>query len=216
MNYDEFFTAVIAYYGDYTNQAQKRVVYTYVKTNVPERMLTQLFKNLIQIYSNSYKTPPGVAEIAKAQQTNIQTLAEQAWLSVVNVSEMESILCTDMILQETIRSMGGWYEFCQYKERNSAACHRDFVDRYKNIAMIPMQHKPRVLRGYGDMFWNQDIDYNKVKVIGDKELAKQMMQEIKSYATNNTYLQKNNGDTEFKKLEYKELITTLGGNQDEK
>lgn len=215
MNYDEFFTAVIAYYGDYTNKAQKRVVYTYVKNNVAENMLSQLFRNLIQVYSNAYKTPPGVAEIAKAQQNNIHTLAEQAWLSVVNVSDMESILCTDLILQETIRSMGGWYEFCQYRERNSAACHRDFCERYKNLAMLPLQYKPKILRGYNDMFWNQEIDYSKVKIIGDKEVAKKYIQDMQN-TNDNAKLHIDNNDNEFKRLEYKELIAMLGGHENEK
>ena len=173
MTFDTFMAAVESYYGKYENDGQKAIVMKYLMSRVKEEELSGLYKNIILNISNNYKTPPSVADIEKLITGNIDALAERAWLQVVNVSDADSILCLDVTQQETIVSMGGWYNFCQYRDQNNTFCHRDFVNRYKMLFKSEQANK--VLRGYHDTFWNSEVDYRKVKIIGDIQRGREIL-----------------------------------------
>lgn len=201
MTPEKFMTALETYYGEYANAAQKQIVIHYIR-NFDDNKIDEIFRKLLLTFSNVYKTPPSVSDIEKVTRGDENAKAEKAWLSVSCVSDSESILCMDIVLQETIVSMGGWYEFCQYREKTNAFCHKDFISRYIALAGVTADH--RVLCGYADKFWNPEIRYENVKIIGDKETGIKLL--LNLIKKGNTEIENIEG---FKKITYETLMAQV-------
>ena len=66
MIYKDFMVAVQAYYGLYDNRIVKNDVYKYVQEEYSENQLENLLRAIKKTYSYSFKIPPDIAIIERA------------------------------------------------------------------------------------------------------------------------------------------------------
>ncbi len=68
MTYENFIIEVQAYYGIYENRVVKNNVYKYVQEEYSENQLKDLLMAIKKTYSYSFKIPPDIAIIERADQ----------------------------------------------------------------------------------------------------------------------------------------------------
>lgn len=175
-------------YGNY-RPAYKVAVRNFLE-KIPQEKYETMMQNLLLRYKSEYNQPPSIPTLMEMAGMTLDNEAEKEWIVLRNVSDIVSVLITNPRTQAVVESYGGWYNFCQQRDENEYT-HKDFIERYKNIE--PAKH-PKVLRGYGDYFWNTDIDYSKVQIIGDEKIGKNLIDKIK------------NDEIEYKQKEIKQLI----------
>jgi hypothetical protein len=64
MTYRDFFEQIIAYFGSY-GKGKSWIVADWVKNNVKQEYLQELFDKLVETVESKYKVPPDIYEIKK-------------------------------------------------------------------------------------------------------------------------------------------------------
>ena len=157
MNAQQFVEVIEQMYGKYNSAYKEAVIEIIAK--IPEENYADIIQKIVLNHKSEYKEPPSIPTIVEIIGKSIEKEAEREWLALRNKSSMVSVLITNPKTQAVVESFGGWYKFCLLRDENKYT-HKDFIDRYRNIE--PAKH-PKILRGYGDYFWNTDIDYSKLQ-----------------------------------------------------
>jgi hypothetical protein len=92
-----------------------------------------------------------------------------------------SVLIVNPVAQECVYSMGGWDKFVCRRDDDPKWTHKEFIDLYR-LHSKSNGIMPRVLRGHFDLTYNSVIDYDKVRIIGNREQGMMMLESIKSGA----------------------------------
>jgi len=178
MNDKEFIALLESLFGEYKLMYKTAVLQEVCKLTAEQKIVA--LQKLKQTYKNEYGVPPSIPTILEAAgvlQLEMQE-AQAEWLSVCKVSDMVSVLITNKRTQAVIDSFGGWYRFCQYRDSRPEYAYKDFINRYINTRC--WLNESKVLRGYNDMYWNSEIDFDKVAIIGDKEEGRQILEDLKN------------------------------------
>jgi hypothetical protein len=175
------------YFGKYENQSIKKLVEKFISDNWEENELSELLNVTIKQYSTQYKTQPDVAFFNKLWESNhsAEDEAEKAWNSLLKMRTFRSILCTDIVTQETLKSMGGIDDFVDYRDKSNQWCHKDFIERYIRYKSkdFLMNAKPEILlNGIERMYptYPRDSFYMNLKIIGDQQKGMQLLEDIKT------------------------------------
>lgn len=174
MTSEQFVEIIEQMFGKY-NPAYKEAVIEIIE-KIPQNRYEEIIQKIVLYHKSEYKEPPSIPTIMEIIGMDIESEAENEWLKLRNKSDMVSVLITNMKTQAVVESFGGWYNFCQYRDENEYS-HKDFIERYKNIAPAG---EYKILRGYNDMMWNSEIDYSRVQIIGDKNIGMNVLEKIKS------------------------------------
>lgn len=158
---DDIIAKIESMFGNY--KPAYKVAVKNVLAKLPPDKYEKIIQNLVIKFKSEYNQPPSIPTLLEMAGMGEESEAEREWIQLRNISDMVSIVVTNPRTQAVIESFGGWYEFCQQRDENEYT-HKDFIERYKTVTPA---EKPKVLRGYADYFWNSDIDYSKVKIIGD-------------------------------------------------
>jgi len=181
MEYSEFMTRIVGYYGDFENDVVKKAVGIYVVEAFQESELKNVFNKIILSYSRNYKTPPDVAIIEKIFQRaipNEETLAEEAWKLLRQTDSGFSVIVSDLIAQETVISFGGWHNFAQRRRNDEYWTHKDFISRYSRLRQQGSEHiEPRILLSWSAAM-NGEVDYRFFKILGDKTKGEEFLKII--------------------------------------
>ena len=141
--------------------------------------LKSVFNKVVKSFRQfSYKPFPLLPDLNDAVIVSLHNRAENAWISISKINEGISIICTDIVLQETIISMGGWIAFCEYRESQNTWAHKDFIARYISLSEISLDATPVVLRSWQDTHYNESINNDRVKIIGDIAKGKEIIDRI--------------------------------------
>jgi len=178
MNDKEFIALLESLFGEYKLMYKTAVLQEVCKLTAEQKIVA--LQKLKQTYKNEYGVPPSIPTILEAAgilQNDMQE-AQAEWLTICKVSDMISVLIVNKKTQAVIESFGGWYKFCQYRDNKPEYAYKDFINRYINTKCWFNEHK--ILRGYNDMYWNNDIDYAKVMIIGDKEEGTEILEDLKN------------------------------------
>ncbi len=165
----EFMTAVESYYGNYDSEFKKEIVFKYVSKNFNREELDELFTKLRQSYTSQYKTPPDEYAFHNISNLSPESRAEEAWAELIRYNTGHSILCTDPAVQETIKSMGGWDTFCEYRAKENHWARKDFIERYRNLMSPSMNVEPEILKGFSAKYYRRQINLSDVKLVGNKD-----------------------------------------------
>lgn len=169
---DEFIKKIESMYGQY--RPAYKVAVKNVLNTMPQDAFDTIMQNLLIKYKSEYNQPPSIPTLMEMAGMTLDNEAEKEWIVLRNVSDIVSVLITNPRTQAVVESYGGWYNFCQQRDENEYT-HKDFIERYKTVTPA---EKPKVLRGYADYFWNSDIDYSRVKIIGDYQKGTILLAQI--------------------------------------
>lgn len=187
MNIQTFIQGIEKYFGKYENQAIKKLVEKFVSDNWQENELSELLNMTIKQYSTQYKTQPDVAFFNKLWESShsLEDEAEKAWNSLLTMKTSRCILCTDIVTQETLKSMGGIDEFVNYRNRENQWCHKDFITRYvrhKSLDFVK-DAKPEILINEFERIYPthpKESFYMNLKMIGDQQKGQSLLEDIKN------------------------------------
>lgn len=170
---DDIIAKIESMFGNY--KPAYKVAVKNVLAKLPPDKYEKIIQNLVIKFKSEYNQPPSIPTLLEMAGMGEESEAEREWIQLRNISDMVSIVVTNPRTQAVIESFGGWYEFCQQRDNNEYT-HKEFSERYKNITPA---EKPKVLRGYNDVFWNSDIDYSKVRIVGDYTKGAVLIENIK-------------------------------------
>lgn len=185
-SYAELMTAIEAYYGQYDNDFKRNIMFEYVSHNFKLNELADVFKKLRQNYTSKYKIPPGEKEFNDLFfKEDIESQAEAMWIKLENeLKSDKSILCTDIVLQETIVSMGGVNQFLDYRLTQHNWCKKNFIETYIRLSKSDLSHREfKILKSKAQIDYpkyplENFYDYD-VKVIGNETQGRLMIESMK-------------------------------------
>jgi hypothetical protein len=183
MNIQLFIQNIEKYFGKYDNQTVKKSVEKFVNDNWKENDLSVLLNETIKIYPTQYKSQPDVSFFNKIWEEK-NNPAEQAWLQLEELKTDRSLLCTDIVMQETITSMGGVNQFLDYRLTQHNWCKKNFIETYLRLSKQDLQYKDfRILKSDAqirspkyppELFYDYDI-----KIIGNENHGRIMIESMK-------------------------------------
>jgi hypothetical protein len=187
MKIEELINKIESIYGKYDNQNLKAIVIAFIVKKWNESEFDYIFTETVKQYPTQYKTQPDVAFFNKLWESShsAEDEAEKAWNSLLSLKTARCILCTDIVTQETLKSMGGIDEFVKYRNESNQWCHKDFIERYIRHGSKDFieNAKPEIM--INDMermypTYPRESFFNNVKMIGDQQKGIQLLENIKS------------------------------------
>lgn len=153
----------------------------FVAENIFDNM-AQGFYNLIVDNFKSYKSLPGRKDLNDIKNMSIEQKAENAWMSLNKLTFVRSFICTDVVVQETIKAMGGIDIFVGYKNDNNTFAHKDFVKHYTRLLRTGFfkNTKPEPLLCEQDRMYPkypQDYFVQSLMIIGDQTKGKILLED---------------------------------------
>jgi hypothetical protein len=187
MKIDELIKKIESIYGKYENQNLKAIVIAFIAKKWNESEFDYIFSETVKQYPTQYKTQPDVAFFNKLWESSHsdEDEAEKAWNSLLSLRTSRCILCTDIVTQETLKSMGGIDEFVKYRTESNQWCHKDFIERYSRHMSKDFvgNAKPEIMiNDFERMYpsYPRSSFLNNVKMIGDQRKGMQLLESIKS------------------------------------
>mgnify|MGYP000950547310 FL=1 len=144
-----------------------------------KRIYAEISRKYIPTHNNPFPLP---AHLEKIIRKNPEDTAELAWIELGRLSHSYSLLCVDLVVQEVIKSFGGWDRFTLYRMDEPEWCHKDFIKRFSSLAGNRGGYVPEILLGWRDEE-NGTIDYDHLQICGDRQVAQEMIDEIKTQNT---------------------------------
>lgn len=181
MNYAEFISGVIGYYGAYKVKAVERATVAYIKNRFREDELEGVFSELIIKYSNTYKTPPDPSKFEEMFGNDVETRALNAWNMVQNIGSMETVLFEDPVVSAVIlNGWSGWREFVNHRESENYWCRKQFIEIYKALYPQRKNIKNQKLLGYRDQLNKNNKFFGQygVRLVGNKENCLKILSEV--------------------------------------
>ena len=153
------------------------------KENISNNWLPDLYDLLVDHFKPTYHNPiPLRKDFVDIKNKAAERKAENAWMQLNEIKFVRSVLCTDVIIQETIKNMGGIDDFIAYRDKDNHWCRKDFLQRYIKLLQSGYfkDKKSEVLlceyeRQYPK--YPQENFLSGLLIIGDKEKGKLLLQE---------------------------------------
>ncbi len=189
MTGQDFINRIEKFFGKYDNDFIKNAVIKFVVENWKVGELQDLLNYTITHFSTQYKAQPDVYFFNKIwddrNSGTAEEKAEEAWTILEKELKTDrSLLCTDIIMQETIISMGGVNQFLDYRMNQHNWCKKAFIETYINKSKSEGIYKKdfQIIKNDAQIQYPKyppELFYrNDVKVIGDQAQGKEMLIEM--------------------------------------
>lgn len=172
------------YYKENYNEVQiQDIKEWFIIEKIPDEMM-EGFYNLIVDNFKFYKSLPGRKDLNEIKNMAVEQQTENAWLQLTEIKFVRSFLCTDIIIQETIKVMGGIDLFIGYRNEHNTFAHKDFVKNYIRLLQSGYfkNKKPEILYCEYDRMYPKFPNENFISgllIIGDKQKGRLILKEQK-------------------------------------
>jgi len=147
---DNFLLMIQEHYElKYTSDRERKYIQEFLQPQ--ECDLKNLFLKVTVRHSKKWKSLPGIAEFYEVMKDDknkrIEYDANQAWLSILNISDGDDVLIQDTYIYQIVSAYGSWWRFCEERDNNREWTHKDFLKRYAMVREYKQKVPPKVLWG---------------------------------------------------------------------